>query len=304
MGMTRLSVIVPCYNAEKYIENCLSPILCCSLSDIEVLVINDGSTDDTSIILEKLSLSSSLIKIFNKPNGGVSSARNFGLAHANGDWITFVDADDKVTIDLLSYIPSYSDDLICFNWQYTTGEIEENECFSLATYSEGNLIQFLNLHLQDYILRTPWAKIFRRSIIHDNHLLFDEAFKIGEDNLFMLDYLFHCNRMSTVNILGYIYLRPEKGKYPLPFQKAADFMTLFMEKYDRLHVCCQPLLLLLDLYYFISLSDDSMRTRIAWEQIPAIRHLQHLCWNNYGKREKLKIMIRNILSIFYAKRTV
>lgn len=300
----RLSIIIPVYNAENYIENCLNSIFQCNLQDIEILIINDGSTDNTGDLLkdyEEKEIRN--FKIIHKSNGGVSSARNLGIEQAHGEWITFVDADDIPTNELLSYNSDNQSDLYCFNWQYTTGETE-NEHLTNASYSGKSKQQLLNHRLVDYIFRTPWAKIFRRSIIRDKNLRFNENYKVGEDNLFMLDYLYHCHTITTVNAIGYIYLRPNKGKYPLPFQKATDFMTLLIEKYDRLDVNCQSFLLLLNLYYYLSLHDDSIKTRIAWEKTPAIQHLQSLCWSQYGKKEKLKIIIRRIMSIFYAERTI
>lgn len=300
----RLSIIIPVYNAEMYIERCLNAIINNNLQDIEILVINDGSTDKTGDILKEYEKKyTQFLNIINKNNGGVSSARNQGIELAHGEWITFVDADDIPTYNLLSYIPDDEADLYCFNWQYTTGE-KEGEDLTDAIYSADSRKKFLSQRLVDYIFRTPWAKIFRHSIIRENNLYFNEDYKIGEDNLFMLDYLYYCQTIATTNFLGYIYLRPEKGKYPLSFQKAADFMTLFMEKYDRLNVESQSLLLLLNLYYYTSLDDNSLKTRIAWEQKPAISHLQALCWTHYSKMEQLKIIIRRLISLFYAKRTV
>lgn len=300
----RLSIIIPVYNAENYIENCLNSIFQCNLQDIEIIVVNDGSTDSTGNLLKDYENKRIRnLKIIQKNNGGVSSARNVGIEQAHGEWITFVDADDVPTNELISYIPDNQSDLNCFNWQYTTGETE-NEHLIDATYSGDSKQQLLDHRLVDYIFRTPWAKTFRLSIIRDENLRFNEDYKVGEDNLFMLDYLYHCHTITTVNALGYIYLRPEKGKYSLSFLKATNYMTLFMEKYNRLNVNCQPLLLLLNLYYFTSLHDNSLKTRIAWEQEPAIRHLQTLCWAQYGKAEKFKIVIRRLMSLFYAKRTV
>ena len=300
----RLSIIIPVYNAEKYIERCLNAILNNNLQDIEIIVVNDGSTDRTCNILEKYEKKYIwCLSVINKSNGGVSSARNIGIEHSHGEWITFVDADDIPTYALLSYIPDNQADLYCFNWQYTSGDTE-NEHLTDAIFWGDSKQQLLNHRLVDYIFRTPWAKIFRSSIIKENNLCFNESYNIGEDNLFMLDCLYNCQTITTTNVLGYVYLRPEKGKYPLPFLKAANYMTLFMEKYDRLNVNCQPLLLLLNYYFFSSLHDNSLKTRIAWEQEPAIRHLQSLCWTHYGKAEQLKIIIRRLISLFYVKRTV
>lgn len=300
----RLSIIIPAYNAENYIENCLNSILNNISHDIEIIVINDGSTDNTDNILKKYPQKSiPNFRVIHKTNGGVSSARNIGINYASGEWITFVDADDYVTKELISFIPDGQADLYCFNWKYTNGETE-NEGLTDKTYWGENKEHFLSIHLVDYIFRTPWAKYFRRDIIKNNDIYFNETFKIGEDNLFVLDYLYHCNTITTVNNIGYIYLRPQKGKYPLPFKTAVNFMTLFMEKYNRLNISCIPLLQLLNLYYFMSLQDSSLKMRIAWEKTPAIRHIHKICWSRYGKKERFNIKICKIISFFYVQRKV
>ena len=94
-----ITVIIPAYNCDKFIERCISNLLRESLNQIEILVINDGSSDKT---LEKLEKYSEKIKIISKPNGGVSSARNVGIKNASGRYITFLDADDEIPSGVLS----------------------------------------------------------------------------------------------------------------------------------------------------------------------------------------------------------
>ena len=93
--MIKISAIVPVYNAEEYIERCLKSLISQSIgSDIEIIVVNDGSTDRTQKILESYKLKNDNIKIFSIENNGVSHARNLGIQYAKGEYITFVDADD------------------------------------------------------------------------------------------------------------------------------------------------------------------------------------------------------------------
>jgi len=92
--MTKLSVIVPVYNAEKYLEECVESILQQSFASIEILLINDGSRDSSGIMCDSFAKKDSRIRVFHKDNGGVSSARNLGLDNARGEWICFVDSDD------------------------------------------------------------------------------------------------------------------------------------------------------------------------------------------------------------------
>ena len=98
--MLKVSIIVPVYNVEKYLDNCLSSLVNQTLDDIEIIVINDGPTDRSSKIIEKYAKKSDKIKVYNKKNGGVSDARNYGLKKASGEYIGFVDSDDYVSKDM------------------------------------------------------------------------------------------------------------------------------------------------------------------------------------------------------------
>lgn len=100
--MPKVSVIVPVYNAEKYLNKCISSIANQTMKDIEILAVNDGSTDNSLEILDSLSsMYKGKLKVFNKTNGGAGSARNLALEHANGDFIKFVDADDYIDLNIL-----------------------------------------------------------------------------------------------------------------------------------------------------------------------------------------------------------
>lgn len=95
-----LSVIVPIYNRQKYLEDCIESILNQTFRDFELILVNDGSTDDSGMICEKYALTDSRIKIIHKKNGGVASARNAGLDVAKGEYLSFIDSDDKISLDL------------------------------------------------------------------------------------------------------------------------------------------------------------------------------------------------------------
>ena len=297
----RLSVIVPVFNAEQYLCKCLEAITAVKCKDIEVFLVDDGSTDTSKSICDEYSKRDVRFHVLHKQNGGVSSARNLGLEKANGEWVAFVDADDIPTESFLVYKPSLNSDLICYNWQYTTGDAE-NERLEEGLYQGEKKKKFLNQHLVDFIFRTPWAKWFRRSVIKDNNIWFDERFRLGEDNLFMLDYLIYCGTIKTKSDLGYVYLRPSQAKYNLPLSYSLSFITVFVQKYKLLAVDCKSLLLLLEYYYFMKVGDDSLKAKIRWERCWAVREIQNVCWKNYSLKEKIKILLRRTWGdIIYGK---
>ncbi len=100
--MPQISIIVPVYNIEKYFHRCVDSILSQTFTDFELLLINDGSNDNSGAICDEYAAKDARIRVFHKENGGVSSARNLGLDNAKGEWITFVDSDDYVKPDYLS----------------------------------------------------------------------------------------------------------------------------------------------------------------------------------------------------------
>lgn len=105
-----ISVIVPVYNAEKYLNRCVDSILSQTMTNFELLLIDDGSQDNSGRICDEYAEKDARVRAFHKPNGGVSSARNLGLDNAMGNWITYVDADDRCSCDYLEHLLSKVDD--------------------------------------------------------------------------------------------------------------------------------------------------------------------------------------------------
>ena len=184
-----VSIIVPVYNAEKYLNRCVDSILSQTMTDFELLLIDDGSKDNSGRICDEYSEKDARVRVFHKPNGGVSSARNLGLDNARGEWITFVDADDVIR-SCFSDIDwtMLSEDLICF----PSYSIYDDSTVFLNSIERRDGIyipakSFYSGILFEVVLRTTWSKLFKHSLIAD--LRFDENIKIGEDQLFNLQYL-------------------------------------------------------------------------------------------------------------------
>ena len=94
----KISIIIPCYNSEKYLADCLDSVLAQSFGDFEAILIDDGSKDDTLSIARVYAQKDPRVRVYAKENGGVAAARNLGLDHAQGEWITFVDSDDPLRL--------------------------------------------------------------------------------------------------------------------------------------------------------------------------------------------------------------
>lgn len=200
-----VSVIIPVYNVEKYLEKCIDSILAQTLTDFELILVNDGSTDKSRDICDKYAQTDRRVKVIHKQNGGVSSARNEGIEKADGKYVTFIDSDDCILPDYLQQLLSLESDLsICGNISMSdmkelSRKIPEEEFFC-----DRDTIDYANLYAQN-LMYMPWGKMFRRDIIMKQNLRFFSNISIGEDSMFVADYLKYVNTVSVHNYAGYIY---------------------------------------------------------------------------------------------------
>lgn len=218
----KISIIIPAYNIESYIGKCLDSILNQDIdkSQIEIIVVDDGSTDKTPEITDSYASDYDYIKVIHKSNGGVSAARNDGIAAACGEYIFFFDGDDfqeKETCRELVDIAdkNMADAVIYGYYRYENGEVYET-ClprFDKTIYIDDEVLKevmpaFIGLSNQDvnnWIAGKPdslyvenpalWRILCKRSVIVDNNLQFDTTLKVGEDTVFISDYLSCCKKV-------------------------------------------------------------------------------------------------------------
>ncbi len=209
--MPQISVIVPVYNVEKYLHRCIDSILAQTFTDFELLLIDDGSKDNSGVICDEYAARDSRVRVFHKENGGVSSARNLGLDNAQCEWITFVDSDDWVKKTYLSNLISHvaqENDLI-FSYaeiHYLNGSVKI-EKYPTAIVSDDITSLFLNNDLNWHT--SPWSKLFKFSLCKD--LRFVENMHIGEDLVFLYSYLLKCRSIFVSNDTDYIYNHENPG---------------------------------------------------------------------------------------------
>lgn len=199
--MPHISIIIPAYNAEKYIKKCLDSLLKQTKKEIEIIVINDGSTDKTEEIVK--SYNDKRIKYFKNKNQGIGKTRNYGIRQATGDYIMFIDSDDYVEKDAceLMYNKAASNNLdivICdFYKEYDDGRIEEVH----TPHFENSSLEENPDIITEYLC--PWAKIYRRSLIVDNNIKFVENLKY-EDAPFVIEALDKAKKIGKIdNCLNY-----------------------------------------------------------------------------------------------------
>jgi len=199
-----ISFIIPCYNCAETIEKCVNSICFYSGYNYEIICIDDGSKDSTLKKLKKISSVNHKITVAIKENGGVSSARNYGINLANGKYIVFVDADDFLSSDCLFKIDeliSLDCDFYIFNY-YRLDKIYKYDICGIICDDKKVLYDLLC----DFKINTVWAKIFRSKIIKDNNIYFNKNIKMGEDMLFIYDYIQHINKTMFSDVVFYNYI--------------------------------------------------------------------------------------------------
>lgn len=191
-----ISIIVPVYNVEKYLRKCLDSILSQTYSDFELLLIDDGSKDQSGVICDEYAVKDSRIRVFHKENGGVSSARNLGIEQAKGEWITFIDSDDWVDADYLANFTMDSD--LCVQGYYCG----ERLCRYDDDYVESHVGA---IYMKRGYVQGPYCKLFMVSIILNNQIRFDEKLSYGEDILFLMQYSLCSQSMRVTSACSYHY---------------------------------------------------------------------------------------------------
>lgn len=221
--MTKISIVIPAYNVEGYIDRCLQSLVDQTFSDFEVLIMDDGSSDNTGAIIDAWQQNDSRIHAFHKKNGGVSAARNDLIPKTVGKYILFYDADDHVKPDALEKLWQKAEetqsDVVLYGYLFekldgTFDEfpvILEKEIYD--NREEENVMikdlipHYIGVSLDDIgrwlrgdsrALKKentgPWKYLYRRSVIMDHNLRFDPDLKVGEDTCFITEYLSFCNK--------------------------------------------------------------------------------------------------------------
>ena len=176
-----ISIIVPVYNVEKYLERCINSLISQTYNNIEILLIDDGSTDKSGKIIDEMCLKDDRLKVFHKKNGGVSSARNYGLKKSNGKFVTFVDSDDYVDKDYIKVLAKYQSegdyDIVISN------AIDFNECIEEKNVRESRKTIALdkNQSVREFLKGTLfssvcWGRLYKRDII--NNIRFNTFFHL------------------------------------------------------------------------------------------------------------------------------
>lgn len=287
-----VAVIIPVYNAEKSIKECIDGLLSQVVMPNQIILINDGSTDNSLKVMKTFFSSSPLIEIYSQKNRGVSSARNLGLRHVHSKYVTFVDADDCVKKDHINNLLKgygYPDvDLsisgICYKGitnntkysEYNGGWYNSSEILHSLFYESGQ---------KGYL----WNKLWKMNIISSHNLALQDNISMAEDLLFLVKYLQYSNKVYVSNKPTYIYKMMENS---LSSQIRLDnFDSRFIKtNNDFLYVCKEIL-------NYIPLEDEkTMIDAQAFLGRTAANYLRQLQLYSKDDNLKLKKQVREICS--------
>ncbi len=204
MKMPLISVIVPIYNAEAFLSRCIDSILSQSLTDFELLLINDGSQDNSGQICEQYSKRDNRVKVFHQENKGVSNTRNVGVRHASGIYSIQIDADDYVDGDMLydmyTHAKKSNADVVIAGYYIETGS---NSVFKTQN-TEDDRFSCMQRLLEGRLHGASWNKLIRHSIYIDNNIRYPDGITFCEDLVTMLQVVYNATTISSLS-KGYVH---------------------------------------------------------------------------------------------------
>ena len=218
--MTKVSIIVPIYNVELYLQKCLNSILAQTMTDIEVICVNDGSTDNSLHILQQCSALDKRIKVINQRNQGISAARNAGLDVVTSEYVMFVDSDDYIAADMVeklyNSITKNNTDVAlchikCINQLSPSAAPEVIEWQSWIQpwcdeYAKPSGVYRVPYNIKAEFVSTVWNKLYKTALIKKYNLRFPLGL-IQEDEYWLWAYMLHCDTYSYVNEQLYFYVQ-------------------------------------------------------------------------------------------------
>jgi glycosyltransferase involved in cell wall biosynthesis len=271
MTAIKISVVIPVYNAKKYLHDCIKSLLNQTLEDCEFIFVNDGSIDNSREIIEEYQKQDQRIILLNQENRGIGEARNTGVNNANGEYIGFLDNDDFLKNDFLDtlYQKAVKDDLDILVSKTILGRdgkfiikengFEANLVFDKA-FIQNNIIPNL-LRVED--LFAVWNKIYKRSFINENQVRFPGNRIIEEDNIFNIQAFNKAQKVLFTDYAGYYYREVEDSKSRLTIEN--DYFSKALEKY----------------YFDYKKEYDLSISTVELEKLKAIRFIQRVTYLLY-----------------------
>lgn len=226
-----ISIIVPVYNAALYLKDCIESILSQSYVQFELILVDDGSTDQSGTICDQYMQKDERVRVFHLQNGGVSAARNFGMKKALGNYFMFVDSDDEMEPGALhevaqDFIQNADVYILGMKVVGNQGEeiiVPENGIFDESTFGD----MYIELY-KKFIINSPVNKVFKKSLI-SNNICFPINISLGEDLNFCNAYLRNCKKIVTLNKALYVYKQRDSGSLTTRYYE--NLFTIYQAHY-------------------------------------------------------------------------
>jgi len=224
-----LSIIVPIYNVEQYVDKCIQSILNQTYQNLEIILVDDGATDRSGSIADSYAAKDKRIKVFHKENGGLSDARNYGLDHVTGDYILFVDSDDFIENTmcerLFAVANSTNADIVSCNY-YIYREDDDISIHTMSvqddtrTFTGMDMLRYYLLKTEPFDLNVVWNKLFKSELFNGTVLVRFPKGRVQEDNFTIFRLFLNANTIVTVNEPLYYYV-----------QRAGSIMANFSRRF-------------------------------------------------------------------------
>lgn len=289
-----ISVIIPVYNVEKYLERCLESVINQTYQDLEIILVDDGSTDSSPAICDKYKEKDSRIKVIHKENGGLSSARNAGLRISSGEYVGFIDSDDDAELNMYELLydvaKKYNVDFVMSDYI----RINEDKTKYLKTleinngyYSKKDIKNkifpslIMGENLEYGPLLSVWHCLYNRKFLNQNNIEFDEDVRWSEDNIFSAIVGYNANSFYYLKNKGLYHYYQNPGTITTGYRKNAWFYYSTMNEHLR--------------NYFSNVNNHSFENQLDW-------HLMFYACNCIGmigsklEKNEAVIEINNILN--------
>lgn len=241
--MPFVSLIIPVYNAEKYLRRCLTSAMEQTFKDMEILVVNDGSTDESLAICREYAQMDPRFHIINKENTGVSDSRNRAIQIAKGDYLQFMDSDDWLTPDATETFvyaaQKFNCDLVIADFYRVDKAVftEKQHIRERGLLTREQFATYMMQDPADFYYGVLWNKLYRRQVIADNHLEMDAQMRWCEDFLFNLSFIRHAETFTAIQTPVYYYMKRKGSLVSTDWKKANAVLLKFrlLKEYKELY---------------------------------------------------------------------
>lgn len=325
--LIKVSIIIPVYNVQTYLRKCLDSVINQTFKDIEIILVNDGSTDESLNICQEYSKNDNRIKVINKKNEGVSKSRNIGLIYSQGEYISFIDSDDWIELDMIEelYDSVASNNAEFCMCNYIKEDDKESKYMDanirLKELKDNKIKEHLLIPLieredneKEHILasfRGPWGKLFKRDVIEKHNIKFKEDLIIGEDFIFNLEFLIHINK-AVINP-GFYYhywtninsatMRYKKDCWDLIYRNTILYLENFLKNNNLYLESENRVNKLIIKYFLMSIMNEGRKDnhkgiiekintiKVICEDEIIIDSLKNVNFNLYRKRNNLILFL-------------